>query len=121
MLAFTARAAQCRAGVESVRGRAGGGASDGITSHTLLDDGVLECEFTLAGFTDILWMPPTATPSSSVPLSLLNQPGGFDTRRMYPRLLARARAAAAEGFASVTIELPRTGRRRWMPCSRCLI
>lgn len=86
-----------------------------FTTHTRLDDGVLEREFTLAGFTGILWMPPTATPSSPVPLLLLNQPGGFGTRRMYPRLLARAKAAAAEGFASVTIELPGTGDRPPLP------
>lgn len=86
-----------------------------FTTHTLLDDGVLERAFTLAGFTGILWMPPTATPSSPVPLLLLNQPGGFGTRRMYPRLLARAEAAAAEGFASVTIELPGTGDRPPLP------
>ena len=86
-----------------------------FTSHTLLDGGVLEREFTLAGFTGILWMPPTATPSSQVPLLLLNQPGGFDTRRMYPRLVARAAAAAKEGFGSVTIELPGTGDRPPLP------
>ncbi|WP_239642491.1 alpha/beta hydrolase [Microbacterium sp. B19] len=86
-----------------------------FTSQTLLDDGGLEREFTLADFTGILWMPPTATPSSPVPLLLLNQPGGFGTRRMYPRLVARARAAAAEGFASVTIELPGTGDRPPLP------
>ncbi|MBN9160830.1 MAG: hypothetical protein J0I07_07700 [Myxococcales bacterium] len=40
-----------------------------FTSHTLLDGGVLEREFTLAGFTGILWMPPTATPSSAAPSS----------------------------------------------------
>lgn len=86
-----------------------------FTAHTLLDDGILEREFTLAGFTGILWMPPTATPSSPVPLLLLNQPGGFGTHRMYPRLVARAQAAAAEGFASVTIELPGTGDRPPLP------
>ena len=86
-----------------------------FTSHALLDEGVLEREFTLAGFTGILWMPPTATPSSPVPLLLLNQPGGFGTRRMYPRLVARAKAAAAEGFASVTVELPGTGDRPPLP------
>jgi hypothetical protein len=86
-----------------------------FTSHTLLDDGVLEREFTLAGFTGILWMPPAAAPSAPVPLLLLNQPGGFGTRRMYPRLVARAKAAAAEGFASVTIELPGTGDRPPLP------
>jgi pimeloyl-ACP methyl ester carboxylesterase len=60
-------------------------------------------------------MPPTATPSSPVPLLLLNLPGGFGTRRMYPRLVARAKDAAAEGFASVTIELPGTGDRAPLP------
>jgi hypothetical protein len=34
---------------------------------------------------------------------------------MYPRLVARAKAAAAEGFASVTIELPGTGDRPPLP------
>lgn len=72
-------------------------------------------EFTLDAFTGILWMPPTATPSSPVPLLLLNQPGGFGTRRMYPRLVARALAAAADGFASSTIELPGTGDRPPLP------
>lgn len=86
-----------------------------FTSHTLLDDGVIEREFRLDAFTGILWMPPTAAPSSPAPLLLLNQPGGFGTRRMYPRLVARARAAAADGFASVTIELPGTGDRPPLP------
>jgi len=86
-----------------------------FTSHALLDDGGLEREFTLDAFTGILWMPPAAAPSSPVPLLLLNQPGGFGTRRMHPRLVARARAAAAEGFASVTIELPGTGDRPPLP------
>jgi hypothetical protein len=86
-----------------------------FTSHTLLDDGVLEREFSLDAFTGILWMPPAPAPSSPVPLLLLNQPGGFGTRRMYPRLVARARAAAAQGFASVTIELPGTGDRPPLP------
>jgi len=86
-----------------------------FTSRTLLDDGVIEREFTLDAFTGILWMPPTAAPSSPVPLLLLNQPGGLGTRRMYPRLVARAHAAAADGFASVTIELPGTGNRPPLP------
>lgn len=67
-----------------------------FTSHTLLDDGVLEREFSLDAFTGILWMPPAAAPSSPVPLLLLNQPGGFGTRRMYPRLTVRAHDGAAQ-------------------------
>lgn len=86
-----------------------------FTSQNLLDDGILEREFTLADFSGILWMPPTATPSTPAPLLLLNQPGGFGTRRMYPRLVTRAKVAAAEGFASVTIELPGTGDRPPLP------
>lgn len=62
-------------------------------------------------------MPPAAALSSPVPLLLLNQPGGFGTRRRYPRLAARARAAAADGFASATIELPGTGGRPSLPGS----
>lgn len=86
-----------------------------FTSHTLLDDGVIEREFTLDAVTGIFWMPPAARPSSPVPLLLLNQPGGFGTRRMYPRLVARARAAAADGFASVTIEPPGAGDQPLLP------
>lgn len=86
-----------------------------FTSHTLLDDGVVEREFTLDAFTGILWMPPSASSASPASLLLLNQPGGLGTRRMYPRLLARARAAAAEGFASVTIELPGADGRPPLP------
>ncbi len=91
------------------------GATVQVTSHIPLGDGVLERAFSLNGFTGILWMPPTATPASPAPLLLLNQPGGFGTRRMYPRLKARAEAAAADGFASVTIELPGTGDRPPLP------
>lgn len=54
-----------------------------FTTHTLLDDDILEREFTLDGFTGILWMPPTATPSSPVPTLLLDQPGALGTRRGY--------------------------------------
>jgi len=86
-----------------------------FTSHTLLDDGIVESEFTLDAFTGILWMPPTASSASPAPLLLLNQPGGLGTRRMYPRLLARARAAAAGGFASATIELPGAADRPPLP------
>lgn len=43
-----------------------------FTSHTLVDDGVIEREFTLDGFGGILSMPPAAAPSSPVPLLPLN-------------------------------------------------
>ncbi|MCC8249467.1 alpha/beta hydrolase [Saccharothrix luteola] len=78
-----------------------------FTSQQRFDDGVLEREFTLDGIPGILWTPGSA--STPAPLILLGHPGGLP--RMYPRLVARARHAAAEGFATATIELPGGGDR----------
>ncbi|MER5683088.1 alpha/beta hydrolase [Streptomyces sp. NPDC002205] len=78
-----------------------------FTSEQRLDDGVLEREFTLGEIPGILWMPGSA--SAPVPLILLGHPGGL--HKMYPRLAARARHSAAEGFAAATIELPGSGDR----------
>ena len=72
-------------------------------------DGVLEREFDLGGIPGILWTPASASASAPVPLILLGHPGGL--RGMYPRLAGRARAAAADGFAAATIELPGSGDR----------
>ena len=47
--------------------------------------------------------------SAPAPLILLGHPGGL--RKMYPRLAARARHSAADGFAAATIELPGSGDR----------
>lgn len=55
----------------------------------------------------ILWTPKSA--SAPAPLILVGHPGGL--HMMYPRLAARARHAAAEGFAAATIELPGSGDR----------
>ncbi|MFJ9907496.1 alpha/beta hydrolase [Streptomyces sp. NPDC101152] len=84
-----------------------------FTSERRLDDGVLERELTLSGIPGILWTPASASASAPVPLILLGlQPLGL--RRMYPRLVARARRATADGFAAATIELPGSGDRpRW--------
>jgi len=80
-------------------------------SEQRLDDGVLEREFTLGEIPGILWTPGSA--SAPVPLILLGHPP-LGLRKMYPRLVARARQAAAEGFAAATIELPGSGDRpRW--------
>src|SRR5438067_8677161 len=76
-----------------------------FTSEQRLDDGVLEREFTLGEIPGILWTPGSAP----APLILLGHPGGL--HRMYPRLVARARLCAAEGFAAATIELPGSGDR----------
>ncbi|MGW3122796.1 alpha/beta hydrolase [Streptomyces sp. NPDC001107] len=81
-----------------------------FTSEQRLDDGVLEREFTLGEIPGILWTPTSA--SAPAPLILLGHPGGL--HKMYPRLVARARHCAADGFASATIELPGSGDRpRW--------
>ncbi|WP_243740443.1 alpha/beta hydrolase [Streptomyces sp. 8K308] len=59
----------------------------------------------------ILWTPASA--SAPTPLILLSPPP-LGLRKTYPRLVARARHAAADGFATATIELPGSGDRpRW--------
>ncbi len=76
-----------------------------FTAERRLDDGVLEREFTLGEIPGILWTPDAAP----APLILLGHPGGLST--MYPRLVARVRRSAADGFATATIELPGSGDR----------
>ncbi|MGH3848493.1 MAG: alpha/beta hydrolase [Pseudonocardiaceae bacterium] len=78
-----------------------------LTSEQRLDDGVLERAFTIGEIPGILWMPESA--SEPVPLILVGHPGGL--QKMYPRLAARARLAAVDGFASATIEIPGSGDR----------
>ncbi|MFD7168314.1 dienelactone hydrolase family protein [Streptomyces violascens] len=81
-----------------------------FTSEQRLDDGVLEREFTLGEIPGILWTPGSASASTPTPLILLGHPT-LGLHRMYPRLVARARRAAADGFATATIELPGCGDR----------
>src|SRR4051812_1996622 len=76
-----------------------------FTTEERLDDGVLERGFTLGEIPGILW----TSASAPAPLILLGHPGGL--HKMYPRLVARARHCAAEGFAAATIELPGSGER----------
>ncbi|MFI5932068.1 alpha/beta hydrolase [Actinoplanes sp. NPDC051494] len=78
-----------------------------------LDDDVAERGFTLGDIPGTLWTPGSAT--APVPLILLGHPGGLD--RMYPRLLARARSAVAQGYAAATIELPGAGDRPRSPAA----
>ena len=78
-----------------------------FTSERPFDDYVLEREFTIGDIPGVLWTPGSA--SAPAPLILLGHPGGL--RRMYPRLLARARHSVAVGFAAATIELPGGGDR----------
>ncbi|MBC9718811.1 alpha/beta hydrolase [Streptomyces sp. TRM66268-LWL] len=81
-----------------------------FTSEQRLDDGVLERAFTLGDIPGFLWTPASATASAPAPLILLGHPP-LGLGRMYPRLVARARSAAADGFAAATIELPGGGER----------
>ncbi|MED7826131.1 dienelactone hydrolase family protein [Streptomyces chiangmaiensis] len=82
-----------------------------FTSEQHLDDAVLEREFTLGEIPGILWTPASA--SAPAPLILLSPPP-LGLRKTYPRLVARARHAGADGFATATIELPGSGDRpRW--------
>lgn len=82
-----------------------------FTSEQHLDDGVHEREFTLGEIPGILWTPGSV--SEPVPLILLGHPP-VGLRKMYPRLVARARQSAADGFATAAIELPGSGDRpRW--------
>ncbi|ROQ26889.1 dienelactone hydrolase [Streptomyces sp. PanSC19] len=85
-----------------------------FTSERHLDDGVLEREFALDEIPGILWTPPSA--SAPVPLILLGHPP-LGLRTMYPRLVDRARSAAADGFAAATIELPGSGDRPRRPAA----
>ncbi|WP_435233256.1 dienelactone hydrolase family protein [Micromonospora aurantiaca (nom. illeg.)] len=78
-----------------------------FVSDQRLADGVREREFTLGEIPGILWTPASAP--TSAPLILLGHPGGL--RRMYPRLVARARDCTAQGFAAATLELPGGGDR----------
>lgn len=78
-----------------------------ITEQRLADD-IRERAFTLGEIPGILWTP-TAV-STPTPLILLGHPP-LGLQKMYPRLLARARQAAAEGYAAATIELPGGGDR----------
>ena len=83
-----------------------------FTSEQRLDDGVVERGFLLGDIPGILWTPRSAAPAR---LILLGHPGGL--RRMYPRLAARARHSAAEGYAAATIELPGGGDRPRSPAA----
>ncbi|GAA1910695.1 hypothetical protein GCM10009837_38920 [Streptomyces durmitorensis] len=89
-----------------------------FTSEQRLDDGVLEREFTLGEIPGILWTTASASAPASAPapLILLGHPP-LGLRKMYPRLVARAQQAAADGFATATIELPGSGDRPRLPAA----
>ena len=72
-----------------------------------LKTSVLERRFVIHEIPGILWT--SAYQSAPAPLILLGHPGGLGA--MYSRLMKRAGACAAAGFASGAIELPRSGDR----------
>jgi hypothetical protein len=74
-------------------------------SESRLDGGVLERRFHLGDAPGILWTPGPGPR----PVVLLGHPGGLD--RLHGRLLPRALAAVADGFAAATVELPGSGGR----------
>ncbi|MFF2554280.1 dienelactone hydrolase family protein [Nocardia sp. NPDC058058] len=78
-----------------------------FTSEKLLDDGVIEREFTLGEVPGILW----AAESATAPTPLILVGHGGELQRMYPRVAGRARDAVAQGYAAATIELPGSGAR----------
>ncbi|MFD8204831.1 alpha/beta hydrolase [Streptomyces sp. NPDC059695] len=85
-----------------------------VTSEQRLDDDIRERAFTLGDIPGILWTPASASTSAPAPLILLGHPP-LGLSAMYPRLLDRARHAAAQGFAAATIELPGSGDRPRLP------
>ncbi|MET9131890.1 alpha/beta hydrolase [Streptomyces antibioticus] len=87
-----------------------------FTSQLRLDDNVLERKFTLGEIPGILWTPVSASADAPVPLILLGHPP-LGLHRVYPRLVARARHTAADGFAAATIELPGSGDRPRRPAA----
>jgi hypothetical protein len=85
-----------------------------VTSEQIFDDGVRERAITLGDIPGFLWTPGSASASAPVPLILLGHPT-LGLARMYPRLVARARHSAAQGFATAAVELPGCGDRPRRP------
>ena len=86
-----------------------------LTTGPDVDHDLAERHFDLDGVPGILWTPTSAAPSSPAALIVLGQPGGIGMQRMRPRLVERARSAAALGFATITLELPGSGDRAPLP------
>lgn len=77
-----------------------------FTSEQRLDDGVRAREFILGETPGTLWTPESAAPA---PLILMAHNNGLPRRE--PRLVARARYTAAQGYAVATIDAPGCGDR----------
>ncbi|MFD4602790.1 alpha/beta hydrolase [Streptomyces sp. NPDC058464] len=77
-----------------------------FTSEQHLDDGVIEREFTLGEIPGTLWTPGSAAPA---PLILMAHNNGLP--KSQPRLVARGRHTAANGYAVATIDAAGCGDR----------
>ncbi|MFG3345781.1 dienelactone hydrolase family protein [Streptomyces sp. NPDC048018] len=77
-----------------------------VTSEERLDDGLLECSFTLGEIPGTLWTRPGSAPA---PLVLMAHNNGLP--KSDPRLVARARYTAARGYAVATIDAAGCGDR----------
>ncbi|MFI9172083.1 dienelactone hydrolase family protein [Streptomyces lincolnensis] len=77
-----------------------------FTSEQRLDDGVLEREFTLGEIPGTLWTPESAAPA---PLILMAHNNGLP--KAASRLVARARATAACGYAVAAVDAVGCGDR----------
>ncbi|MFE3579978.1 dienelactone hydrolase family protein [Streptomyces vinaceus] len=77
-----------------------------FTSEQRLDDGIVECEFTLGEIPGTLWTPESGAPA---PLVLMSHNNGLP--KADPRLVARARYTAARGYAVATIDAEGCGDR----------
>ncbi|MDN3024543.1 alpha/beta hydrolase [Streptomyces sp. S.PB5] len=77
-----------------------------FTSEQRLDDGVLEREFTLGEIPGTLWTPESTAP---VPLILMAHNNGLP--KAQPRLVARGRYTAANGYAVATVDAAGCGDR----------
>ncbi|HSA54017.1 MAG TPA: alpha/beta hydrolase [Yinghuangia sp.] len=76
-----------------------------FTSEQRLADGILEREFTLGEIPGTLWTPG----AGPAPLILMAHNNGLS--RSQPRLVARARYSAAQGYAVAAIDAPGSGDR----------
>ncbi|MFE4977231.1 dienelactone hydrolase family protein [Kitasatospora sp. NPDC056651] len=84
-----------------------------FTCENLLDDGIVERDFTLGAIPGTLWTPAPAAAASSAaaPLPLILMAHNNALPRREPRLVARARHTAAQGYAVASIDAAGCGER----------
>lgn len=82
-----------------------------FTSEQRLDDGVLEREFTLGEIPGTLWTPGSAGSAGAAPAPLILMAHNNGLPKAQPRLVARGRHTAANGYAVATIDAAGCGDR----------